>query len=34
MPGGGRLALESGLVSLSDEAAAHLGLKPGPYVMI
>jgi signal transduction histidine kinase/ActR/RegA family two-component response regulator len=34
MPGGGRLALESGLVSLSDEAAAHLGLKPGPYVML
>ena len=34
MPGGGRLRLESGLVSFTDEAAAHLGLKPGPYVML
>jgi signal transduction histidine kinase/CheY-like chemotaxis protein len=34
MAGGGRLRLESGLVSFTDEAAAHLGLKPGPYVML
>ncbi len=34
MPGGGRLRLESGLVSLTADAAAHLGLKPGPYVML
>jgi signal transduction histidine kinase len=34
MPGGGRLRLGSGLVSFTAEAATHLGLRPGPYVML
>ena len=34
MRGGGALGLESGLVSFTEEAAAHFGLRPGPYVML
>jgi CheY-like chemotaxis protein len=34
MAAGGALGLESGLVSFTEEAAAHFGLKPGPYVML
>jgi signal transduction histidine kinase/CheY-like chemotaxis protein len=34
MAAGGTLELESGLVSFTEEAAAHFGLRPGPYVML
>ncbi|HEX3364392.1 PAS domain-containing hybrid sensor histidine kinase/response regulator [Phenylobacterium sp.] len=34
MPGGGTVNLESGLVSFTEDAAPHFGLRPGPYVML
>ncbi|HEY3695734.1 hybrid sensor histidine kinase/response regulator [Phenylobacterium sp.] len=34
MPRGGPLTIETELVAFSEEAAAHLGLRPGDYVML